>query len=952
MVSTYSQPRSPSSQSQSPAENQEPQLKPQERQLTGEQQSTSRPQSASRPIRTTTTAHSSGTTSSVREKKATGSPTTARGPNNSSISSTAITATSTASTATISPTGSESRQRKISVGRRKLDDVQETAQFREEEGQQQQQQQQQHKQQTLQRQRLSSSLSYWRMPAAASSTATTGRKRLNSSNGSYYKNQTRNSALGGRPSPTNGKGIDVDDTAAPRAIQARGSDSPQTLDPDLSIDSVLTALYLTCNGNDDDQYCMAPPPDKQQHQKQQRRRSKDRSASSSSAAGVNKLLGQGLRQSTTPTPAVSRISERQGKRNNTDSFSTSGGATSGKGGSGIPIFDSISKGIDDLLDPAFSYSYDGEDHGNLCKAGFSDSVGSSNLLGGRKNASNASRSIRRRTRSNKYSSSSISSRKSRLTPAISFAQRRSSLSPIHEEMSNSTEAAEQEDKANDDKNNTCFETRDPYSSQDRQQQFTEEEENDDDDAMRLDVFSEEYVGGDENNGFKLRAIQSRYDDDERDASEVWGLLTTNTEDTERHGMDKTPLLRSPITNDFEEEDDPEFLRFLTSRSALSNASWRSEITGPALGQLSPTRGMTRSGITSAAVGPTSPTSDMALTTARDDAETTITGAKQLYPTSTTARSIFSTASSSPALITIPTGHQRDFISVGSEQTMGAVMRIPNSSSNITESTGRQPSPPKNPLRSCLVTSTSKSTSESAANTTKKALLLTQNHSVTTKRPSCTTGLLSSFSPSSWDDHHSYGYQSRATGAHSTDTDTGGHEYYGEGDGRSKQNHGRSCLRLPLYFGSREAFESVSTVALLDLGAAGSRELSAHDTWSLFPKTRLVSNTATTTERNGDGSATYPGISESDIASYLQDSRHTSFRSGIQSLCEYEYDSGIHMSVVYERFGKNPEQEMKLVLYDSPPERRTDGVVEYNKVVIMVEVRCALNDLFVRTGVTT
>lgn len=59
--------------------------------------------------------------------------------------------------------------------------------------------------------------------------------------------------------------------------------------------------------------------------------------------------------------------------------------------------------------------------------------------------------------------------------------------------------------------------------------------------------------------------------------------------------------------------------------------------------------------------------------------------------------------------------------------------------------------------------------------------------------------------------------------------------------------------------------------------------------------------------------------------------------GPQSLYEYEYGHGSHMNVVFDEFGENPLSLIRLVQYDTPPEAYKKGTVDYNKVVVQIEV---------------
>jgi NADPH:quinone reductase-like Zn-dependent oxidoreductase len=59
--------------------------------------------------------------------------------------------------------------------------------------------------------------------------------------------------------------------------------------------------------------------------------------------------------------------------------------------------------------------------------------------------------------------------------------------------------------------------------------------------------------------------------------------------------------------------------------------------------------------------------------------------------------------------------------------------------------------------------------------------------------------------------------------------------------------------------------------------------------------------------------------------------------GAQSLYEYEYETGIHKVLYYESFGEKPKDLLKIHSAKSPPVRYENGLIEFNRVVVQVEV---------------
>jgi hypothetical protein len=58
----------------------------------------------------------------------------------------------------------------------------------------------------------------------------------------------------------------------------------------------------------------------------------------------------------------------------------------------------------------------------------------------------------------------------------------------------------------------------------------------------------------------------------------------------------------------------------------------------------------------------------------------------------------------------------------------------------------------------------------------------------------------------------------------------------------------------------------------------------------------------------------------------------------QSLFEYEYESGAHKVLVYEEFGTQARSLLKIHCSGKPPERNDEELINFNSVVVQVEVR--------------
>ncbi|KAL7576675.1 hypothetical protein ACA910_005603 [Epithemia clementina (nom. ined.)] len=846
-------------------------------------------------------------------------------------------------------------------------------------------------------------------------------------------------------------------------VEERYSGSPDTtLETDYSIDGPLAALFLTCNNNDNLSFEGGTTTDAQQI----RKHNKERRTAASLAAALQGKIGTvhtcmaGSTGSVLSTRSSlnnkNKSSNRTGQSGNSDGASSSSSSVSesanrpttptiSSGVGGLLFFDSIAKGIDDFLDPAFSYSFDDPDNRNLCASEFSsDNLSVSALeqdhhhpqqhLQQAPSKSNKGSSSSYRKQS---SSSSSSSRRLSLRNGSSSSKKkelklyagdsRSGLSPINEELSPSAErdtsyeddvveAARRDDDetTNDDDGEENAEAGEPRAS--LHDAPTDRTGNNRHKERRHDSSSS--IGYDLG-GSKLSSTSSRLEapsDGEAFASSEFrafadgDFVVPPTKKDSRKQQRKASFAgyftakRRDKDDDSDHDRDPDFLSFMGARSGLSsgfssNVAIHGDATSPrstnsqapsvlftpptspishlsglsnratttGIRQLSPTSTTARSGITATTTGEISPTS---ATASQNGLRTTTSTA--LVPPPPTSSSVVSRTE----LSSVATGPVFAAI-IGGRRVRTADGRLPSYPPSSTDRSGLfvdptatntiiGPTSQKSPnSQNSLMTVATKqhigsSSRSRAAGTThppgqstssvgapKKALLVTQQNTDSSASANGEAGKVSipkisvSFSRSSWDD-----------------IDNDRQLLYGKGpkkQDQQKEQH-RSCLRLPICFGgNRKSFEQVFTFTNSDLGE--SRELSAQDTANLFPKSRLIpSSPNSLTAKDSSSKGTMESrqqnqtVVEEETGGYLQDIRSPTQRSGIHSLYEYEYDLGVHMSVVFDDFGSNPEEQLRVLVHEAPPEKNREGLIEYNKVVIKVEASTvSTTDCALRSG---
>jgi NADPH:quinone reductase-like Zn-dependent oxidoreductase len=109
------------------------------------------------------------------------------------------------------------------------------------------------------------------------------------------------------------------------------------------------------------------------------------------------------------------------------------------------------------------------------------------------------------------------------------------------------------------------------------------------------------------------------------------------------------------------------------------------------------------------------------------------------------------------------------------------------------------------------------------------------------------------------------------------------------------------------------------------------ELNQAELMAIFPKLRSVNNDELSKDRSfviGNSNSF-----EKDMPAHVQ---ATLERMGPQSLYEYEYESAVQKVLVYENFGCNPREQLKLHTGDGPP----TALIDTDRVLVQVEVRLA------------
>ena len=111
------------------------------------------------------------------------------------------------------------------------------------------------------------------------------------------------------------------------------------------------------------------------------------------------------------------------------------------------------------------------------------------------------------------------------------------------------------------------------------------------------------------------------------------------------------------------------------------------------------------------------------------------------------------------------------------------------------------------------------------------------------------------------------------------------------------------------------------------------ELTYDELSEIFPKLRMVSD-----DSNADQASLVLGTANS-----FDDSRPALFQVpskamkpgvGLQSLYEYDFTSGKHMSVAYDSCGTDPLSSLQVVTHGEPPQ-----IQESTFALIQVEVSC-------------
>lgn len=119
----------------------------------------------------------------------------------------------------------------------------------------------------------------------------------------------------------------------------------------------------------------------------------------------------------------------------------------------------------------------------------------------------------------------------------------------------------------------------------------------------------------------------------------------------------------------------------------------------------------------------------------------------------------------------------------------------------------------------------------------------------------------------------------------------------------------------------------------ELGVAV-HELSPAELEEIFPKVRSISEDLPLSRHRSAVIGNSKSF-EKDFPAHLQAIVN---QNGPQSLYEYEYEKGTHKVLVYETFGPDPRDLLRVHISDKPPVLFREGFLDDNKVIVQVEVR--------------
>jgi hypothetical protein len=119
----------------------------------------------------------------------------------------------------------------------------------------------------------------------------------------------------------------------------------------------------------------------------------------------------------------------------------------------------------------------------------------------------------------------------------------------------------------------------------------------------------------------------------------------------------------------------------------------------------------------------------------------------------------------------------------------------------------------------------------------------------------------------------------------------------------------------------------------ELGVAV-HELSPAELEEIFPKVRSISEDLPLSRHRSAVIGNSKSF-EKDFPAHLQAIVN---QNGPQSLYEYEYEKGTHKVLVYEAFGLDPRDLLRVHISDKPPVLFREGFLDDNKVIVQVEVR--------------
>jgi NADPH:quinone reductase-like Zn-dependent oxidoreductase len=159
------------------------------------------------------------------------------------------------------------------------------------------------------------------------------------------------------------------------------------------------------------------------------------------------------------------------------------------------------------------------------------------------------------------------------------------------------------------------------------------------------------------------------------------------------------------------------------------------------------------------------------------------------------------------------------------------------------------------------------------------------------------------------------------------------------------------IRRTKFLGGIRDFHQVPRFACSNDGRVATHELSSEDVAEMFPKLRVVSDEAGSFHKaEVRGSKSFDAQSPAQHLQFPMTDSVWPRVGEMQYVCEYEYEKGKHMKVVYCYFGPNPRDTLQVVSYETPPQSAEEGLVSFNKVVVQVEASTvSLMDCFVRRG---